>query len=731
MPNHARGVALGAALWISDQGTRRAALRKLATPDIKSWDSRGLADLCANSPIIAGHAGSMAGAINVLPTPSSFRDAFSENVLVGVISGALDAADVHNAINSPHLDSFKSTRTSHGFEFGRPSWLDASARARIDDTVTKFAHDLVVAEGWQRLIDLCIAEGLTAHQTMAAVRGLNDAWPKLWPAVAIPPVPFTVTTPSTSGASASGSTTAASASSTKGTTTMTNTPTATLMLDLRSLVAVFDVLVTSHGADIGQAKDVIADIMTFALAQGAVDHGNTEALTNAALAVISSRQSTGAPMAPEAMPSEFQPLVDTIVREWNTKTPTNVEEQLGGAANVELPEIPQLDVDPAIAAVINTVLTANKLPSLDALSGMLKGAREVAEQAVKEVANLRSSVARAAMAPTIPSTVAGSGEVPNGKVVMRKAADVFDVKKGAAAFQFEVPTFDWDAPHPHVPAVDPDYMFRPDSLITALVALVKGDRPWIHGHTGTGKSTLIEQIAARLSWPVMRVNFDSEITRMDLVGRDTLKTDPATGQTITEWVDGILPTALKGPYILLLDEIDFVRPDVSYVLQRALEGKGLLLTEKGGELIVPHAMNRIVATANTVGQGDEFGLYQGARPQSMAFLDRFGPFIAVPYLPKEAEKALIKKRNPTLDNAAADIIVRYVHEHRQAFTNAEVMQPISPRGVNALASNYVMYLSILGDAAKAMRKAFDDTIISRASQTDAAILKGLVDRVLK
>jgi cobaltochelatase CobS len=396
-----------------------------------------------------------------------------------------------------------------------------------------------------------------------------------------------------------------------------------------------------------------------------------------------------------------------------------------------------LTVDATMKPMLDAVLSSAKLPSIDVIVGHATDAVKVAAGMQKRIEELSAEVARAkfeamskvdgAAAPT-----GKAGELPEGEVVMRKAADVFGIKGAAAkAFSFEVPTFKWKFTHPDVPQIDPDYVFRPDMLVTLLLAIVKGQQPWVHGHTGSGKSTLVEQIAARLEWPVKRVNFDSEITRMDLVGRDTLVVDPTSGTTVTKWEDGVLPQALRGPNILLLDEIDFVRPDVSYVMQRIAEGKGLLLNENSGEYVKPHPMFRLFATANTVGQGDEYGMYQGARPQSMAFLDRFFPFVHVGYMNETQERDLIRKRVPAIDMDAANLIAKYVTEHRQAFTNAQVMQPLSPRGIGAVADSYVSFYEILGDRKKALRRAFEDMVLAKATGQDRAVFKGLIDRVLK
>jgi cobaltochelatase CobS subunit len=403
------------------------------------------------------------------------------------------------------------------------------------------------------------------------------------------------------------------------------------------------------------------------------------------------------------------------------------------AAAISIPTVNIPTPKPGTEVGIDTMLQAGGLPTLAAIREQVKALQDAASTATGGLAGaIAAAVARAKAEAVTAAPIVASGDLPNGKVVLRKAADVFAVKGAAAAsFQFDVPTFEWDGPHPNVPSIDADYVFRPAALISLLLAFAAGDqRPWVYGHTGSGKSTLVEQIAARLNWPVMRVNFDSEITRMDLMGRETIMSDPATGKTITKFVDGILAQAVAGPNILLLDELDFVRPDISYVLQRALEGRGLLVTEDGGRYIPAHPMSRIVATANTAGQGDEHGMYQGARPQSLAFLDRFAPFIPVPYLDTRSERDLIMKRVPAIDPKVADMIAKYVTEHRQAFTNGEIMQPISPRGIGGLAKQYVSFLSIYPDPKKALARAFEDMVLNKANAVDQAIIKGLMDRVL-
>lgn len=306
-----------------------------------------------------------------------------------------------------------------------------------------------------------------------------------------------------------------------------------------------------------------------------------------------------------------------------------------------------------------------------------------------------------------------------------KASEIFGIAD--PILNFDVPVFDWDGQNVHIPAIDQAYEFRADYLAPLLWALRDNKKAWLSGHTGSGKSTLVEQTCARLGWPVLRVNFDSEITRMDLIGRDVLKSE--NGSTVSKFIDGILPQALSGPYVLLCDEVDFIRPDVAYAFQRALEDQGLLITEDGGRIVKSHIMSRIIATGNTQGQGDDFGIYQGARAQSLAFLDRFTVWISCGYLSKDQETRLLKVRVPNLSEDRTEEIINYVTEHREAFSSSRILQPLSPRGIQAFAQAIKLF-DELGDET-ALKRAATYTLLNKANSGDATIISGILDRIEK
>jgi cobaltochelatase CobS len=407
-----------------------------------------------------------------------------------------------------------------------------------------------------------------------------------------------------------------------------------------------------------------------------------------------------------------------------------------------IPVIPTLS--PEKRTTLDHVLTSLDMPKWTDVESFIKSTSAVQAKLASEVATIKvqseadiaklskerdeaiTAITRItkelAAKPFEDAKVVGDGTIPNGKITMQNVGKVFpDLKK----LNFDVPVWEWDGPHPDVPRVDPNYIFREELLVRALHAVITNQRMYLQGHTGSGKTTLIEQIAAHLNWPFMRINFDSEITRMDLIGRDTLQ----DGKSV--FVDGMLPRAMAGPYICAFDELDFCRPDVSYVMQSALEGNGLNITEDGGRVVKPHEQFRMFGTGNTVGQGDEHGMYQGARPQSLAFLDRFTIWAKVPYLAEKERKALLKSHYPALSDEESETITKYSTEHLTAFEQSKVLQPISPRGILAIANALTFLNGIYPSDRKNIHRALTQTIVDRATEADAAVLKGLVDRVSK
>ena len=415
----------------------------------------------------------------------------------------------------------------------------------------------------------------------------------------------------------------------------------------------------------------------------------------------------------------------------NYETPTSTVLEIGAISpetrktlnsllpNMGLPEWDKIE---------GSILTANG--SIAALSGQLetegaanKKLMSAANRANKALSKVVADLtAKITLKPFKDVAATSDGIIPNGKVVLKSIKDVFSIDTKA---DFQVPVWEWDGIHPDIPAIDPNYIFREELLVRSLYAIVSNQRMYLQGHTGTGKTTLVEQIAARLNWPFMRINFDSEITRMDLIGRDTLK----DGKSV--FVDGVLPRMMQSNYIGVFDEIDFCRPDVAYVMQSVLEGNAFRITEDGGRLVEPNPMFRMFATGNTVGQGDEHGMYQGARPQSLALLDRFTVWAKVEYLPENERLTLLSNHVPSLMEEELTIISKYTTEHLVAFQNSKILQPISPRGMIAIGKAVSHLNSIYIGGKSNISKALSMVVLDRASESDYAVIKGIIDRVTK
>jgi len=379
--------------------------------------------------------------------------------------------------------------------------------------------------------------------------------------------------------------------------------------------------------------------------------------------------------------------------------------------------------------LVNMTLKTIGLDDIEKLSNDYDDMMSKVDVQAEELADMEKKLRIMSASTAIaPSKVEASGEIPSGKQVTKKAHEVFTIPSASKKmFDFDILTWEWEKPHPYVPAIDSGYIFRPSSLLRVLYALNTNQRVYLHGHTGSGKTTFIEQVCAYTSTPFMRVNFDSEVTRMDLLGRDVLTTG-SSGATESKFVEGILPKMMTTPCVGCFDEIDFIRPDVAYVMQRAFEGNGLMLTEDGGRVVQPHPQFRMVATGNTVGQGDEYGMYQGARPQSMAMIDRFTIWVNVPYLDKKQRDDLLKSKVPLLKDNQREQLNQYVGEHLEAFTTSKVLQPISPRGMLSLGDTIVNFCTLFNNK-DAVNEALEAVILDRCTQQDRAVLKGIVNRI--
>jgi cobaltochelatase CobS len=248
----------------------------------------------------------------------------------------------------------------------------------------------------------------------------------------------------------------------------------------------------------------------------------------------------------------------------------------------------------------------------------------------------------------------------------------------------------------HVPELDAAYRFNPQTTLAILAGFAHNRRVVLQGLHGTGKSTHIEQVAARLNWPCVRVNLDGHISRLDLVGKDTIVLKD--GQQITEFQEGILPWALQRPMALVFDEYDAGRPDVMFVIQRVLERDGSFTLLDQKRVIQPHPAFRLFATMNTLGQGNLSGLYHGTQLLNHAQLDRWNLVTSLDYLHPEEEAAIVLARVPQLNTKAGQQQVRAMVAlaglTRKGFAVGDLSLLMSPRTVITWAENTHIFHSV-------------------------------------
>ena len=247
-----------------------------------------------------------------------------------------------------------------------------------------------------------------------------------------------------------------------------------------------------------------------------------------------------------------------------------------------------------------------------------------------------------------------------------------------------------------VPDIDETYKFDPDTTLAILAGFSHNRRVMIQGYHGTGKSTHIEQVAARLKWPAVRVNLDSHISRIDLIGKDAIKL--RDGVQITEFHEGILPWALRNPVAIVFDEYDAGRADVMFVIQRVLEHDGKLTLMDQNEIIQPNPNFRLFATANTVGLGDTTGLYHGTQQINQAQMDRWSLVATLNYLSVDAETSIVLAKAPNYNTDTGRKIIKQMVTvadlTRTAFMNGDLSTVMSPRTVINWAQNAEIFSSI-------------------------------------
>jgi len=279
---------------------------------------------------------------------------------------------------------------------------------------------------------------------------------------------------------------------------------------------------------------------------------------------------------------------------------------------------------------------------------------------------------------------------PDRRVSVR---DVFDIDS-----DMMVPAF--SAIDSHVPEVDEAYRFDPQTTLAICAGFAHDRRVMVQGYHGTGKSTHIEQVAARLNWPLVRVNLDAHVSRIDLVGKDAIVLKD--GQQVTEFREGMLPWAIQRPIALVFDEYDAGRPDVMFVIQRVLEAQGKLTLLDQNRVIRPNPYFRLFATTNTIGLGDTTGLYHGTQQINQGQMDRWSIVSTLNYLSHDVEAAIVLAKAPGYGAAegkrTVSAMVRVADMTRNAFMNGDISTVMSPRTVITWAQNAQIFGGDIGFA---------------------------------
>lgn len=270
----------------------------------------------------------------------------------------------------------------------------------------------------------------------------------------------------------------------------------------------------------------------------------------------------------------------------------------------------------------------------------------------------------------------------NSPDLISSAGDIFNINSDIEVKSFSKKT-------EFVPEIDANFCFDEDTTISILAGFNHNKRVLLQGFHGTGKSSHIEQVAARLNWPCFRVNLDGNISRTDLIGRDSIVVED--GKQITKFKDGIIPWCVKRPVALVFDEYDAARPEVLFVLQRLLEQNGKFTLLDTNEVIKPHPYFRIFATANTIGTGNVTGMYHGTQAINQGQMDRWNIVKTLNYLSEDKELQILQAKIDNLDKEIARNMISLANLTRKAFEMGDLSGVMSPRTLISWAENYTIF----------------------------------------
>ena len=303
--------------------------------------------------------------------------------------------------------------------------------------------------------------------------------------------------------------------------------------------------------------------------------------------------------------------------------------------------------------------------------------------------------------------------VPDIKI---SAKQVFGIKS-----DIRIPAF--SKSNPLVPKIDKNYFFDNDTTLAILTGFSKNKKILIQGYHGTGKTTHIEQVASRLNWSCVRINLDSHITRGDLIGKDIIKIEK--GKQITNFKDGMLPWSIKRPTALVFDEYDAGRPDVMFIIQRILETNGKFTLLDDNKIIDPHPAFRLFATANTIGLGDDMGIYHGTNQINQGQIDRWNIVTVLNYLSPENElKVVLGKLDELKEKKYIEkikLMIALAGLVRKGFVQGDLTSVLSPRTIINWADNYEIFEDLIFS--------FKLTFLNKCDENDKSIIAEYFQRV--
>ena len=302
------------------------------------------------------------------------------------------------------------------------------------------------------------------------------------------------------------------------------------------------------------------------------------------------------------------------------------------------------------------------------------------------------------------------------KIDLPKKADLKVKVSDVFGFSSELKVSAYKEKTQWVPEIDNSYKFDPETTLAILAGFEHNRRVMIQGFHGTGKSTHIEQVAARLNWPCLRINLDSHISRIDLLGKDVIKLQE--GKQVTDFKEGLLPWSIQNPVALVFDEYDAGRPDVMFVIQRILEVEGKLTLLDQNKVLSPHPSFRLFATTNTVGLGDVTGLYHGTQQINQGQMDRWHILTTLNYLSEKQEFDVVGSKLKSFKSAKNKKLltdmIQLATLTREGFANGDISTLMSPRTVISWAENWVIF--------KDIKKSFSITFLNKCDDTEKPII---------